>query len=286
MAAEIDQFKEKIQIEENTNTFLNEEFTNISIDNISDDNINDEIETNDDPSETYTEILNQINNLEINATTMEEPAINTPEINTNTKHEPSTSTSTRERLHPRTSSPNYFSADYGSYDREETLWNRRLNTKWIPNKVPEQSSFLDLDCVTDITKILQLWLGNISKQLIDNKISIAQTPGYIERTLTGVVKLWLHNLAEDSIATLRNDKKNDGTAAASNIDILYKYKIGIRNEFGSMTTELAEQIKDKNLNRNLMNKLAICNMCYIEQYTCAFKEYYYKSIYPRRRHRS
>ena len=28
-----------------------------------------------------------------------------------------------------------------------------------------------------------------------------------------------------------------------------------------------------------MLKLAICNMCYIDEYTCAFKEYYYKGAY-------
>ena len=28
-----------------------------------------------------------------------------------------------------------------------------------------------------------------------------------------------------------------------------------------------------------MTKLAICKMCYIEEYTCAFKEYYYKARY-------
>ena len=28
-----------------------------------------------------------------------------------------------------------------------------------------------------------------------------------------------------------------------------------------------------------MLKLAICNMCYIDEYTCSFKEYYYKGAY-------
>ena len=28
-----------------------------------------------------------------------------------------------------------------------------------------------------------------------------------------------------------------------------------------------------------MTKLAICKMCYIKEYTCAFKEYYYKAKY-------
>lgn len=46
-----------------------------------------------------------------------------------------------------------------------------------------------------------------------------------------------------------------------------------------MTTEVEEQNKDKNTNRNLMLKLAVCNMCYIEKYTCVFREYYYKGIY-------
>ena len=28
-----------------------------------------------------------------------------------------------------------------------------------------------------------------------------------------------------------------------------------------------------------MTKLDICKMCYLEEYTCAFKEYYYKAKY-------
>ncbi|PBO41488.1 hypothetical protein CKX42_26505, partial [Escherichia coli] len=51
------------------------------------------------------------------------------------------------------------------------------------------------------------------------------------------------------------------------------------NEFSSMTTEIEEQNKEKIINRNLMTKLAICNMCYIDEYTCAFREYYYKGTY-------
>ena len=55
------------------------------------------------------------------------------------------------------------------------------------------------------------------------------------------------------------------------LDILHKYEVAIKNKFSSMTTEIED--------RNLMNKLAICNMCYLDEYTCAFKEYYYKGIY-------
>ena len=134
-------------------------------------------------------------------------------------------------------------------------------------------------CVTDVNKTIQVWIGQIAKQLIDNKISVADTPGYIERTLIGTVKLWLHNITADGRATLRNNKDSSGTITTSSIAILDKYEFGIRNEFGSMTTELAEQEKDKNLNRQLMNKLSICNMCYIDEYTCAFKDYYYRAIY-------
>ena len=46
-----------------------------------------------------------------------------------------------------------------------------------------------------------------------------------------------------------------------------------------MTTEKEEQKEEKDINRNLMLKLALCNMCYIDEYTCAFKEYQYKGTY-------
>ena len=47
----------------------------------------------------------------------------------------------------------------------------------------EQYNFLDLDCVTDINKAILIWIGNISKQLIDNKITARETPKYIEKQL-------------------------------------------------------------------------------------------------------
>ena len=47
--------------------------------------------------------------------------------------------------------------------------------------------------------------GYISKQLINNKIGMTETPRYIERTLIGTAKLWLQNLTEVSIKTLRNN---------------------------------------------------------------------------------
>uniref|UniRef100_A0A0V0GZ48 Putative ovule protein n=1 Tax=Solanum chacoense TaxID=4108 RepID=A0A0V0GZ48_SOLCH len=114
---------------------------------------------------------------------------------------------------------------------------------------------------------------------MDNKIRMTETPGYIERTLIGTVKLWLQNLSDESLQTLRSNKNFDGGIATTTMKILYKYEIAIRNEFSSMTTEVEEQNKEKIINRNLMTKLAICNVCYIDEYICAFREYYYKGTY-------
>lgn len=71
----------------------------------------------------------------------------------------------------------------------------------------------------------------------------------------------------------------EGKDTTSVLDILYKYEVEIRNEFSSMSTEIEEAMTEKTINRNLINKLAICNMCYLDEYTCAFKDYYYKRIY-------
>ena len=106
---------------------------------------------------------------------------------------------------PKYLNPTYYNVSYEKYDREKILWDKRLN-KWTPKPTTEQHNFLDLDYVADINKTIQLWMGYISKQLIDNKIGMTETPGYIERTLIGTVKLWLQNLTEESIKTLRNNK--------------------------------------------------------------------------------
>ncbi|KAG5599692.1 hypothetical protein H5410_031062 [Solanum commersonii] len=46
---------------------------------------------------------------------------------------------------------------------------------------------------------------------------MTETPGYIERTLIGTVKLWLQNLSEESLKTLESNKKSNGELATTTI---------------------------------------------------------------------
>ena len=87
---------------------------------------------------------------------------------------PSTLGVKNPRSSPRRTTPTYYT--YEQSDRSDTLWNSRLNKKWTPKPITEQHNFLNLDCVTDTNKTIQLWIGYISKQLIDNKIAINETP--------------------------------------------------------------------------------------------------------------
>ena len=77
---------------------------------------------------------------------------------------------------------------------------------------------------------------------------MTETPGYIERTLIGTVKLWLQNLSDESLKTLRSNKISNGELATTTTEILYKYEVAIRNEFSSMTTEVEEQNKENIIN--------------------------------------
>ena len=265
LANEIIKFKEKLQLEdelEEKEENSQDNLPEIRIDEINDDDLEQHSET----SETYTELLANIDNTK-------NLEVNTGDVDMDEK--PSTS----GVKNPKNFNPKYYNENYEQYDREKTTWDKKLNKKWTPKPITGQHDFLDLDCVADINKTIQLWIGYISKQLIDNKIVMTETPGYIERTLIGTVKLWLQNLSDESLKTLRSNKKSNGELATTTMEILYKYEIAIRNEFSSMTTEVEEQNKEKIINRNLMTKLAICNMCYIDEYTCAFREYYYKGTY-------
>ena len=76
----------------------------------------------------------------------------------------------------------------------------------MPKPINEQYNFFDLDCVTDINKTILLWIENISKQLIDNKIKTTETPRYIERTFVGTTRLWIENLPSECLEVLRSDK--------------------------------------------------------------------------------
>ncbi|KAG5610144.1 hypothetical protein H5410_021425 [Solanum commersonii] len=179
-------------------------------------------EQGSDISETYTEILGQIKETDIT---------NSIEVNTEEVENKASTSTSAEVKNPRTMSPNYYTVSYQESDRYDTLWNKRLNKKWTPSTTTRNTNFLDLDCIADINKAIQLWVGYISKQLVDNKIGITEVPGYIERTFIGTVKLWLQNLGEESTKILRNSKKMDGENATTPIDILNKYELAIRNEF-------------------------------------------------------
>ena len=207
-----------------------------------DGNENDQHSEISDISETYTEILEQINKpkkLEINTGDMNRPS-------TSRVKPPDNSPRNSPRSSPRWTPPTYYTESYQQSDRNNAIWNSRLNKNWTPKPANEQYNFLDLDCVADINKVILLWIGNMSKQLIDNKIETTKTQRYVERTFVGTTKLWIENLPSESLEVLRNDKKMDGSASATNIDILDKYESATRNEFGGMTTDIGEQNREKN----------------------------------------
>ena len=148
---------------------LNEDLKDLNEDievNEIDGNENDQQSEISDISETYTEILEQINKpkkLEINTGDMNRPS--TSRVKT-----PDNSPRNSPGISPRWTPPTYYTENYQQSDRTKAIWNSRLNKNWIPKPVNEQYNFLDLDCVTNINKEILLWIGNISKQLTDNKI--------------------------------------------------------------------------------------------------------------------
>ncbi|ADZ45062.1 coat protein [Sweet potato vein clearing virus] len=160
---------------------------------------------------------------------------------------------------------------FSQKNREDKLWQKRLNEDFIP-KDRKCNEFLDLDCVKDSDEIIQAWIGYIAKQLTDNKISISEAPGYIERSLIGNVRTWFLQLSDDVKLSLR--KSEPGA-----MDILVKYELLIRSEFSSATSEANKKYGEQLKNRIFLNQLAICNLCYINEYCCAFSKYYYNSGY-------
>ena len=140
---------------------LNEDLEVNEIDENESDTINDQISEIGDISETYTEILEQVNKpkkLEINTRDMNRPS--TSRVKT-TDNSPRNS----PRNSPTWTPPTYYTESYQQSDRTNAIWNCRLNKNWTPRPINEQYNFLDLDCITDINKAILLWIGNMSKQL-------------------------------------------------------------------------------------------------------------------------
>lgn len=225
-------------------------------------------------SETYTEIINTLEETQIeknNITNMTEK-----EINYTQENKPSTS-NTKDTSHKEYEEKPFGTHKY--YKNRPRTYNNYNKDKWTPTKITNRYyNFLDLDCINDVNKAIQLWKANMTKRIIEKSLDAKETPEYIENTLIGSTKIWFNGLPEEAKRIMRSDidEKREKISA---LKILEKYEISIRSEFSSMTTELDEQEKDRETNRNLILKLEICDMCYIDQYTCAFKEYYYKGMY-------
>ncbi|XP_070021929.1 uncharacterized protein [Nicotiana sylvestris] len=108
--------KFKLQLEE-----VQDNPPNISINEINDQSDNDKDlgEDYSETSETYTKLIEKIEKIKIN------PKINTADM---TDDKPSTS----GIKNPRQLNPTYYRVSYDSYDRNKTLWDKRLNRKWTP----------------------------------------------------------------------------------------------------------------------------------------------------------
>lgn len=228
----INQFKEKLEI--NNKEIKNKELEINNIDVEETDNYDSE------DSETYTEILTNTKNLEINE---KQEVINEENLeNINTKIN-TLDKKEDENIISRTSEirkPTYYKNKFKRYNLKNEY------DKWTPKQIVNKNyNILDLDCVIDTEKTIQLWIGYMTKQLLDNNINITDAPEYIERTLIGTVKLWFSNLTKNSKKVLRTNKPTEGTSSTTAkltpIELLKKYETTIKDEFGSMTTIEEEQ---------------------------------------------
>ena len=105
----------------------------IRVDEINDDDLEQQSET----SETYTKLLANMDNTKVLEVT-------TGDVDMDEK--PSTSGIKNLK------NLKYYNTNYEQYDKEKTIWDKRLNKKWTPKSITRQHEFLDLDCVTDINK--------------------------------------------------------------------------------------------------------------------------------------
>ena len=138
---EINQFKEKLEINNKEIQNKELEINNIDVEETQTDNFDSK------DSETYTEILTNTKNLEINEKQKEineENLENThTEINTLDKKED-------ENIIPKTTEirkPMYYKNKFKKYNEYD---------KWTPNQIVNKNyNFLDLDCVIDTEKTIQ-----------------------------------------------------------------------------------------------------------------------------------
>ncbi len=198
---------------------------------------------------------------------------------------------------------------YKEIDIEEDLEivKERLSTsKRTNNEIPQISSKMStsrrIDKMEEEIKPYHYYITGIMEQrkyLI--LINTGQEENYITREL----------VTEDEIITteqlcpelpkelINTEETTEKEIIIGGIPIVIKFKIYHGDKNIILGIKWLEQVKPYNLedkqltinyenkkliikkiiNRNLMTKLAICNMCYIDEYTCAFREFYYKGTY-------
>ncbi|XP_070023186.1 uncharacterized protein [Nicotiana sylvestris] len=133
---EIEKFK--LQLEE-----VQDNPPNISINEINNQSDNDKDlgENYSETSETYTELIEKTEKIKTN-----------PEINKGDMAEDKPSTSGVKNA--RQLNTTYYRVSCDSYDRNKTLWDKRLNRKWTPRQITEQcggTSAGATSCTVNIT---------------------------------------------------------------------------------------------------------------------------------------
>ncbi|DAF42456.1 TPA_asm: coat protein [Bacopa monnieri virus 3] len=164
---------------------------------------------------------------------------------------------------------------YKDHRRQEKLWQSRLEYQPKPDNNPE---LLNLDCPIDIEEEIQNWVGITTTKIIENKITINNVHQYILGTITKSAKTYLNNLSTQENEILLSNRDLDGNAVTNPIDILRKFEILLRREFGNLNAD-AEELKEKQTNAlKRLKGMKLCNMCseYLNQYICDFRINYYK----------
>lgn len=153
-------------------------------------------------------------------------------------------------------------------------------SKFMPNRLPTGdigAQFLDLECKRDPEDSLDLWSQNILLYFLLGKGNYTNEEKYIImiNTFIGKVNDWFSGLTEDAEKTIKNDTLEGlKKFVQEGIANLKQY---IANEFFGGQGNIKENKEViRTIAKEQLEKLQICKMSYIQEYTCEFEEYYYK----------
>ncbi|XP_031262582.1 uncharacterized protein LOC116120754 [Pistacia vera] len=135
-------------------------------------------------------------------------------------------------------------------------------------KIRSSCSFLNIDCVTNVTDAIEAW-ETVNWVHVQNKaFGLSDTYRFLRSTLQGAAgSFWISLKASTGLLDIVKDLKNAEAIFALFKDMLCQEFNGITKTSRNLVEVVALEA---------LIKLRLCDMCLFENFVCEYRRYFYQ----------